>query len=183
MDDAERELILRSRQGDGRAFERLVSPYDRRILSLALDMVGNVEDAQDVFQEALLAAYRGLRGFRMESDFSTWLYRIAVNGAIKFRSQRRRRQELPVGTGPVELGQASDSPDQDVLNAELDAQLNLALEQLSGQERAAFTLCHRQGIRIDQAAKLMDCSTGAVKSYLFRGREKVKKNLQHYLEY
>jgi len=183
MDDAERELILRSRQGDGRAFERLVSQYDRRILGLAMDMVGNIEDAQDVFQEALLAAYRGLPRFRMESDFSTWLHRIAVNRAIEFRSQRRRRKELPAGAAPEEMAGPGDSPDREVLSAELRSQLNLAMAQLSGQERAAFTLCHRQGLRIDHAAEIMDCSSGAVKSYLFRAREKVKRALQHYLEY
>lgn len=90
MEVAERELILRARQGDAPAFALLVRRYDRRILALALDMVGDVDDAQDVFQEALLAAYRGLSQFRMESDFSTWLYRIAVNKALKFRHRRQR---------------------------------------------------------------------------------------------
>lgn len=62
------------------------------------------------------------------------------------------------------------------------AQFDRGLEQLSARERAAFALCHRQGFRIDQAASLMDCSPGAVKSYLFRGREKMKAFLQRYLE-
>ena len=182
MDDAERELILRSRQGDGRAFERLVRPYDRRILSLALDMLGNADDAQDVYQESLLAAYQGLPRFRMESDISTWLHRIAVNRAIKFRSKRRRRRELPDRAASEEVERAPDSPDRGVLDAELQTRLNLALEQLSGQERAAFALCHQQGLKIDQAAELMECSSGAVKSYLFRARDKLRTSLQHYLE-
>ncbi len=85
MDEAERDWIRRAQQGDGWAFEQLVSRYDRPILALARDMVGNVPDAQDVYQEALLAAFRGLSRFRMDSEFSTWLYRIAVNKAIRFR--------------------------------------------------------------------------------------------------
>lgn len=159
-----------------------MGPYDRRILGLSLDMLGNAEDAQDVYQESLLAAYQALPRFRMESDFSTWLYRIAVNRAIKFRSKRRRRRELPDRAASEEPERAPDLPDQGVLDAELRARLNLALEQLSGRERAAFALCHQQGLKIDQAAELMECSSGAVTSYLFRARDKVKTDLQHYLE-
>lgn len=179
MNDAERHLILKAREGDGAAFARLVSRYDRRILGLALDMVGNAEDARDVFQEAMLAAYRGLRKFRMESEFSTWLYRIAVNRAITFRNQRRRR----VTPEPSEVEVVDGfGPERKLLDAELRGQLDRALEELSEKERIAFVLCHRQGVKIDRAAELMNCSAGAVKSYLFRGREKVKRLLRDYME-
>ena len=97
MDDEERDLIRRAQYGEGWAFEQLVRRYDRPILALARDMVGNVPDAQDVYQEALIAAFQGLPRFRMDSDFSTWLYRIAVNKALRFRRQRSnpcRRAEL-----------------------------------------------------------------------------------------
>ena len=82
MDEVERDWIRRAQQGDGWAFEQLVSRYDRPTLALARDMVGNIPDAQDVYQEALLAAFQGLPRFRMDSVFSTWLYRIAVNKAM-----------------------------------------------------------------------------------------------------
>ena len=179
MNDAERNLILKAREGDGVAFARLVSRYDRRILGVALDMVGNAEDARDVFQEAMLSAYRGLRNFRMESEFSTWLYRIAVNRAITFR-KRRRRRVIPEAS-KVEMGNEF-GPERNLLDAELRAQLDGALEELSEKERTAFVLCHRQGVKIGRAAELMDCSDGAVKSYLFRGREKVKRLLKDYME-
>jgi len=182
MEDAERKLILRARQGEARAFELLVRRCDRQILALVLDMVGDAEDAQDVFQEALLAAYRGLPRFRIESDFSTWLYRIAVNRTLKFRRRRQRRAAATAGRDPEEIAAPAGGPEQDVLDAELQSQLARALERLSGRERAAFVLCHRQGFRIDQAAEMMACSGGSVKSYLFRGREKVKRFLQPYLE-
>ncbi|MBT4503070.1 MAG: sigma-70 family RNA polymerase sigma factor [Gemmatimonadetes bacterium] len=179
MDETERDLILKAREGDGAAFARLVSRYDRRILGLALDMVGDAEDARDVFQEAMLAAYRGLGKFRMESEFSTWLYRIAINRALTFRNQRRRR--FAPEASEVEVADGF-GPERKVLDAELRAQLDRALEELSAKERTAFVLCHRQGVKINRAAELMDCSAGTVKSYLFRGRKKVKRLLQDYME-
>lgn len=183
MDEAERDLIRRAQRGDGWAFEQLVGQYDRAILALARDMVGNVPDAQDVYQEALLAAFRGLPRFRMDSDFSTWLYRIAVNQALRFRGQRQRRGDLSQRAVSEEAEQTGAAPDSELLNEELRHQLDRALEDLSGQERAAFVLCHRQGLRIDRAAELMNCSPGSVKSYLFRGRDKVKRALEPYLEH
>jgi RNA polymerase sigma-70 factor, ECF subfamily len=178
MDESRRELILKARQGDPRAFEQLVRQCDRRLLALALDLAGNAADAQDIFQEALIAAHRALPRFRLESDFFTWLYRIAVNQALRFR---RRREFLPGGI-ETERRAAGPDPEQAVLEAELQSQFELALDRLSGQERIAFVLCHRQGLRIAQAAAVMVCSEGSVKSYLFRAREKMKAVLQPYLE-
>ncbi|MFH1572153.1 MAG: sigma-70 family RNA polymerase sigma factor [Gemmatimonadota bacterium] len=182
MDEAERALIERARGGDGRAFEQLVRPHDRRILALALDMVGHPADAQDVCQEALVAAFRGLSRFRQESEFATWLYGIAVRQALKLRGRRRRREEVWERAGLEGSSAAADSPEDQVLDRELESQLDAALGGLSGQERAAFVLCHRQGLRVDEAAEIMQCSSGSVKSYLFRGRDKVKRALGPYLE-
>jgi RNA polymerase sigma-70 factor (ECF subfamily) len=186
MDDDERALILKAQRGDQRAFECLVSRYDRRVLGLACDMVGNVEDAQDIFQETFLAAYRALPGFRMDSDFFTYLYRIAVNKALTFRRDRARRIAAsedgnPAGHPPrTEHGVAT--PEDLLLRAELSRQIEGALEGLSSRERMAFALCHRQGFKIRQAALFMACSEGAVKSYLFRAREKMKSVLCKYTE-
>lgn len=182
MDESERQLILEARQGSQWAFEKLISRYDRQVLALALDMVGNREDAQDVYQEALLSTYRGLPRFKMESDFFTWLYRIAVNKALRFRQRRGRREEMVAGSLGQESRHGSNSPEQEMLDAELRAQFDRGLEQLSGQERMAFALCHRQGFKIAQTAELMECSAGAVKSYLFRARGKMKRSLRSYLE-
>ncbi len=179
MDCEECSLILRAQQGDHRAFAALVTPCDRRILGLACDMAGNPDDAQDIYQEALLAAYRALPNFKMDSAFSTWLYRIAVNKALRFRS-RRQRQPPPEEWWPEHADHPS--PEDLALRGEFRAQLHQALGALSSQERMAFVLCHHQGLKIDQAAELMECSSGSVKSYLFRGREKLRRALRQYLE-
>ncbi len=178
MDD-ERTLLLSAREGDHRAFAALVAGCDRRILSLAFDMTGNTEDAQDVYQEALVAAYRALPKFRMDSEFSTWLYRIALNQALRYRSRRGRRPP-PEEWWPEHTDRPS--PEDLALRGEFRHQLHQALGELSPQERLAFVLCHHQGHKIEEAAVLMECSTGSVKSYLFRGREKLRHQLGEYLE-
>jgi RNA polymerase sigma-70 factor (ECF subfamily) len=182
LDDVERDWIRRAQQGDGWAFEQLISRYDGRILALARDMVGNLPDAQNVYQESLLAAFTGLPRFRMESEFSTWLQRIAMNKALRFRRRRSRRQEVHDASAPETPQQAPATAERRVLAEELRQRLDDALEELSPQERAAFVLCHRQGERIDRAAELMECSAGSVKSYLFRGRDKVRRALGSYME-
>ncbi|MBM3278547.1 MAG: hypothetical protein FJY95_10770 [Candidatus Handelsmanbacteria bacterium] len=95
MSDDQRTLLLSAREGDHRAFAALRAGCERRILSLALDITGNTEDAPDIYQETLIAAYRALPTFRMDSRFCTWLYRIALNQALRFRSRWQRR--LPSG--------------------------------------------------------------------------------------
>ncbi len=183
MDDEERTWILKARNGDPRAFEALVSRYDRRVLGLACDMVGNAEDAQDVFQETFLAAYRALPGFRLESDFFTWLYRIAVNKALNFRRSRARRIAASADNlAPLRAENGVSTPEEVVLHEELRRQIEEALDSLSNQERMAFVLCHRQGFKIRQAAEFMRCSEGSVKSYLFRARAKVRLALRKYTE-
>ena len=185
MDCDERTLIQDARQGDTRAFEVLVRRYDRRVLGLAYEMTGNAEDAQDIYQEALIAAYRGLPGFRMRSDFFTWLYRIAVNQALRFR----RRYATGYGSAqPIPDGEYGDvaavetTPEDLALNKELQTQIEDAMATLSAQERMAFVLCHHQGVKIRQAAELMSCSAGSVKTYLFRARDKMRARLRKYLE-
>jgi len=180
VDETETELVVRARRGDAWAFEQLVRRYDRRLLAVALDLTGDLGAAQDVLQDALIAAYRALPRFRLQSDLFTWLYRIAVNRAWRCRQRCRRRPEqsgdLPERAGP------GPGPEEQVLAAELELQLGRALDALSRRERAAFVLCHRQGLAVAQAAAVLACSEGSVKSYLFRAREKLKRLLGPYLE-
>ena len=91
MDQEEVTLIRKAQHGDCMAFESLVRKYDKHVLSLALNMVGNVEDAKDIYQEVFIRAFRSLSKFRFQSEFFTWLYRITVNYSINFRKQRSHR--------------------------------------------------------------------------------------------
>jgi RNA polymerase sigma-70 factor, ECF subfamily len=182
VDQAERELILRSRAGDAWAFEELARRYDRQLCALALDLVGDPMDAQDVVQEALIRAYRALPRFRLESDFFTWLYRIALNQGLRFRAGRSRRQQRHAAAAAEPGPPVLATPEGNLLAAELRHHVEQAMACLSRQERAAFSLCHRMGLPVAQAAAIMECSEGSIKSYLFRARGKLRQMLRPYVE-
>ncbi|NKB71350.1 MAG: sigma-70 family RNA polymerase sigma factor [Candidatus Latescibacteria bacterium] len=182
MDAEELTWIERAQEGDAWAFEQLVRRYEQRLLGLVCDIAGSLEDGQDVYQEALIAAYRALPRYRGESAFYTWLYRIGVNRALRFRQQKRRWAALQVEETAVDSTGKVEGPEEALLAAECRQQVQGALERASPQERAAFALCHHQGFKITEAAAMMDCSSGTVKSYLFRARSKVKAALAAYME-
>ena len=190
MTEREKELLHKAQQGDNFAFEQLVSSYDKQVLSLAYSMVGNADDAQDVYQEALISVYKALPKFRMQSDFFTWIYRITVNKAINFKRKRYRYQiKSLTKSEPDNFGSdydarisVSETPEEISVKKELKDAIEEAVMLLSSKERMAFVLCHQQGYKIREAAELMDCSLGTVKSYLFRAREKLKVHLKSYME-
>ncbi len=190
MKDREIELIHKAQNGDSFAFEQLVSGYDRQVLSLAYSIVGNPDDAQDIYQEALIAAYRALPKFRIESNFFTWLYRIAVNKAINFKRKNLKYQvESITKSGSDSYApdhdlriSLSDTPEEVTVRKELKTIIDEAVLLLSTRERMAFVLCHQEGYKLREAAELMNCSLGSVKSYLFRSREKLKAHLKPYME-
>lgn len=190
MKDKEIELIRKAQNGDGFAFEQLVSGYDRKVLSLAYSIVGNPDDAQDIYQEALIAAYRALPKFRLQSDFFTWLYRIAVNKALNFKRKKLKYQIESITRSDSDSYapdhdlriSLSDTPEEVTVRKELKYLIEEAVLLLSPRERMAFVLCHQEGYKLREAAELMDCSLGTVKSYLFRSREKLKVVLKSYME-
>jgi len=188
MKDREIELIHKAQKGDSFAFEQLVSNYDRQVLNLAYSIVGNADDAQDIYQEALISAYRALPKFRMQSDFFTWLYRIAVNKSLNFKRKMLKHQAESIsnsdsyGSDHDLRFSISETPEEITVKKELKDVIEEAVLLLSSKERMAFVLCHQQGYKLREAAELMDCSIGTVKSYLFRSREKLKVKLRSYME-
>lgn len=190
MKDREIKLIQKAQKGDSFAFEQLVSGYDKQVLSLAYSIVGNPDDAQDIYQEALISAYNALPKFRMQSDFFTWLYRIAVNKAINFKRKNLRYQVESITKSDSDSYSSdhdlrisvSETPEEVTIQKEMKEVIDEAVLLLSSQERMAFVLCHQQGYKLREAAELMDCSLGTIKSYLFRSREKLKYHLKSYME-
>lgn len=179
--ETEQELVASARAGDAAAFERLVRPMESRMLAVAAGFAHTPDDADDIYQDAMLAAYRALPKFKAESRFGTWLHRIVVNTAL---SNRRRLQrawrklaEVREECEREERYIAPDSPESALLNSELGARINEALNALTDKERMAFVLCHQQGFRIGEAAEITGSTDGAVKVALFRAREKLKARL------
>ncbi|MFQ5708068.1 MAG: RNA polymerase sigma factor [bacterium] len=190
MNEEEQALIKEAQRGNILAFESLVKRYDRQVLQLAYSMVNNVTDAQDIYQEVFIKVYQNLPRFRLKSKFSTWLYRIVVNACINYRKKhsRRRLQSLE-----AESTEAADSkrehvpcdqlnPEETVLNQELSSEINLALEQLSTQQKSVFILRHYHGHKLRDIAEIMHCSEGTIKNYLFRATRNLQMLLTEYAQ-
>jgi len=150
---------------------------------IALNMVGNPADAEDISQEVFLKAFRGFKTFKRGAKLSSWLYRIAYNASI---DHLRRKSLIPEATEDAVLdsgsGGFSETPfaADPAVTAEtrlLRAQIEKALTKVSSQERTVFLLRHYNDLMLDEIAETMQISTGSVKSYLFRCIQKLRKEL------
>lgn len=182
----ERELIRRAQRGDRSAFDSLVRQYDQHVLRLVLQMVGSAEEARDLYQEVFLKVYRSLRHFRLDSRFSTWLYRVVLNVCFDyFRRQKSRREFQP----PVEEGEELDyfrniPDDRAALNPERAAQAGQishrivqALQRLNPRERLIFELRHYQGLKLRAIGELCGTTEQTAKNCLFRATQKLRGEL------
>ena len=183
------ELVQRAQSGDGKAFEELVVLTDRHVLNLAYNMTGNLSDAQDVYQETFMRAFKGIGNFRFQSSFRTWILRITVNQAINWRKKRKIRSFFSLDTQESDeknseyIHLAGDAdPTAGIQSQEILQQIQAGMDLLSSKERAVFTLKHFQGIKIREIAVMLDCAEGTVKNLLYRATQKMKKALDFYLE-
>ena len=183
----DRELILSSQGGDLEAFEQLVQRYDRHILSLAFSYARNSDDAKDIYQETLLRAYRAIKKFEMRSEFSTWLFRIATNVCISFKSRQKRYAEVfmreSAQSNADDGGFEREHPAQntvegDFMRGELRRQIETALAALSPMQRLVFTMKHYEGYKLREIASATDCAEGTVKKYLFEAVRRLQKELE-----
>ena len=180
------EAVLR---GEVDRYAELVDRHQQVAWSVALRLVGNLEDAKELSQNAFVKAYQHLAGFRREAKFSTWLYRIVVNECKDFFKQKARRPPMvavgvdPEGeeTGAVEPVDPSGTPRDLVAERELAGRLQDAVAALPMNQRTAFVLHHVQGLSLEEAADVMGCRVGTVKSHVFRACEQLRGRLEPYL--
>ena len=177
----ERELVRSAQRGDESAFEALVRAYDKRVYHLALRMCGSAEDAYEIAQEAFLGAWKGLRFFRGESSFATWIYRLTTNAAIDFLRRQRRQGSESVSLDDedtfLEVPDPAPSPHRQAEQAELREALARGLRLLSPEHRQVLLLRELQGLSYEEIAACLDLEVGTVKSRIARGREKLRKYL------
>lgn len=174
------ELARAAAKGDIDAFETLLGLYQNKVYGLALRMCGSEEDAWDVAQEAFLAAWRALPGFRGESGFSTWLYRLTANAAIDcLRREKKRWGELSIEGGelPLSLPDAGPSPQEAAEGGELRAAVNAALARLTDQHRTVLILRELQELSYEEIAGALGLDLGTVKSRISRARKALRKIL------
>lgn len=178
MAPTDEELISQAVAGNAPAFEQLVFRYDREVLSIASRYTRNADDAKDIYQETFIRVYRSLSRFRRDSEFSTWLYRIATNVCLTYAGKRKL---TPVSTEseegkdrePVSPGRTEDHAEGNEISGRIDH----ALQQLSPQQRLVFTLRHYQGYKMREIAVMMNCAEGTVKKYLFEATRTMRDAL------
>lgn len=178
------ELVRKAQADDDRAFGELVSRYESKVFSLALKMLRNPEDAEDVLQDTFLRAYRGIKSFQGTSTFSTWIYRITANSAL----MRLRKKQLPTvsiedqeeNETPVSVVDWTPGPVEQLLNSELRKVMEEAIEGLPPEFRQVFILRDVEELSNADVAEILDLSVAAVKSRLHRARLKVRNRLAPY---
>lgn len=178
------QLVARAQKGDKRAFELLVRKYQHKIVQLVGRLVGEA-DAPDVAQETLIKAYRALAGFRGQSAFYTWLYRIGINTAknhIVSRARRPSNQDIDVSDaeqyGHTEHLSDVDTPESLALSEEIRMKVAEAIQKLPADLRQAITLRELEGLSYEEIAQAMDCPIGTVRSRIFRAREAIDMVVQ-----
>ena len=172
----EAELIARAQAGDVAAFERLSGAYADRLFMLLLRLLGDRGEAEDVAQEVMLRAWRGIGQFRGRSSYFTWLYRIAMNEANRALEKRARRAP-GVSLGPDELqlpAPAADEPSRQAEANELRMALSQALAELPPPLRAAIVLRDVEGLSTQEAAEIAGVGQAAFKSRLHQARLRVR---------
>jgi RNA polymerase sigma-70 factor (ECF subfamily) len=182
------DLIREAQRGDRSAFDSLVRRYDQSVLRLALHMLGNEQDAQDVHQEAFIKAYRHLGNFRFECSFYTWLYRIVTNLCLDQLRRRKSRREDPATVldssgdemdlmANVPDTRAMANPGRELERKAMSESISDALNQLTPRERTVFELKHYQGLKLRTIGDMLNTTEETAKNTLFRATRKLRLNL------
>jgi RNA polymerase sigma-70 factor (ECF subfamily) len=181
-------LIREAQRGNRAAFEELVRHYDQAVLRLALHLTGSESDAQDIFQEAFLKAYRNVGSFRFECSFYTWIYRIVTNLCLDhLRKRQVRKEDAHVATdssgeeydllSQVPDVRAGANPERDLMRRELGGRINRALAKLTPRERMVFELKHFHGMKLRTVGEILNTTEETAKNTLFRATQKLRGSL------
>lgn len=176
----EEGLVRLARKGDSDAFAQLVRLHEKRVYTLALRMAGNPSDAEEIAQEAFLAAWRGLPAFRMDSSFSTWVYRLTSNACIDFlRRGKKRAADVPLcGDGwDFTLPDDAPGPYEAAERRELREAIRRGMEALSPEQRQILALREFQGLSYEEIGAVLELEQGTVKSRIARARLRLREVL------
>jgi RNA polymerase sigma-70 factor (ECF subfamily) len=184
----EMDLIREAQGGSRAAFDALVRQYEHQVLRLALHLTGSEQDAEDIYQEAFLKAYRYLGNFRFECSFYTWIYRIVTNLCLdQLRRKKTRREDQAVVLdhsgdeidlmASVSDDRAFSNPGKELDRKVLGEHIQVALETLTPRERTVFELKHYQGLRLRTIGEMLHTTEETAKNTLFRATKKLRSQL------
>jgi len=182
--DPDAELVRLAQAGDSRAFEALVVKYQRRIARHVARYLRSAADVEDAVQEVFLRVYRGLGGFRGESIFYTWLYRIATNVALRhvarlsadvsLTDENSEERELAFEPGVTD----GALPERTVMAEQIGATVQKALSKLRPQLAQALMLYETENKSYAEIAEMLEIPVGTVRTWIFRARESIAKRLE-----
>ncbi len=182
MTDGEKIWLKQSKAGDLESFERLIEKYQHVAYNIAYRMVGNEEDAKDMTQEAFIKVFKSISGFREDSSFSTWLYRIVMNTCKDELRKKKLKvvsidREIEVGESSVtfEIPDYTYSPETVFEKKQLHQMLSKALTDLPEQNRIVVIMRDVQGFSYEAIAECINIPVGTVKSRINRGRHMLRE--------
>ena len=184
--EIDQEWVRRVQHGDKHAFDFLVKKYQRRLARLLSRFVRDPAEVEDVTQEAFVKAYRALPGFRGESAFYTWLYRIGINTAKNYLVAAKQRPILSADFEDEDGDKTSageqipdlNTPETEYMNRHIVETVNQAVATLPEDLRTAITLREMEGLSYEDIAIAMDCPIGTVRSRIFRARDAISAQLK-----
>jgi RNA polymerase sigma-70 factor, ECF subfamily len=187
--DLDIELVERVQQGDKAAFDVLVLKYQQKVVNLISRFVSDHSECYDVAQDTFIKAYRALPNFRGDSQFYTWLYRIAANTAknhLASKSRKTPNYSVDVDDAEHFSGESGlkefTTPENLMLTDEIKQTIYTAIEALPDDLKSAITLREIEGLSYEEIASVMDCPIGTVRSRIFRARDAIDKELRPLLE-
>ena len=191
VERSEVELVSRAQQGDEAAFEQLYRRYSRALYSLAYQMLGAHQDADEVLQETFVRVFKNLTRLRSPEAFTSWVYQITVNLCMDYRKMRARARWQPIedenhegAATHFELATAKwvRTPQQVLENNELLANITAAIEALPEQQKAVVIMHEIEGMSKKMISKTLECSLVTVRTNLHHARKKLRRKLMLYLK-
>ena len=174
-------FLDRLRAGDAPAFEDLVMTYQHRVFAVALRMLGNRAEAEEVAQEAFVRAHRALGEFRGDAKLSTWLYAITSRLCLNRLASGERRMARQGEDALLRLSDAGPRPDAALERRELEAALGRAIADLPEDRRIVVVLRDLEGLSYEEIAQVLELELGTVRSRLHRARAELKEKLERFL--
>lgn len=180
-------LVALCQKGEGQYFEILIQRYMEKAFRIALDFSHNTEEAKDLSQDAFLRAFSRIKQFDGRSSFYTWFYRLVVNLCLDYTRRKGRviwerlEREADGVSEPIELTDASSTPDQEAMAGETIRRVDKTLDAMPKNQRTAFLLRNHQGLSITDIAKVMKTTEGTVRVYLHRAVAALRQSLVEFV--
>jgi RNA polymerase sigma-70 factor (ECF subfamily) len=179
VDRDDKALVRQAQRGDHEAFATLVTRHQRYVYNLAYRLLRNMDEAADLTQEAFLRAWRGLSGFRGDSKFTTWLYRIVTNLCYnRLPGLQRQIAEADVDSAHALAQPADQTPPAAIERREQRAWLHRQIAALPKKYQLVITLFYLQELSYREIAQVLDVPLGTVKTHLHRARAQLKRQIQ-----